>query len=71
MRVVGIIIGLLVAAAGGVLAYRAFFVEPSAGVLITDTDVREFPNTLRIASGVILLILGAALAFYAARRKPL
>jgi hypothetical protein len=71
MRIVGIIIGLLVAAAGGVLAYRAFFIEPSAGVVITDTDVREVPNTLRVASGVILLVLGAALAFYSARRKPL
>jgi hypothetical protein len=71
VKVVGIIIGLLVAAAGGVIAYRALFLEPSAGVVITETDVREVPNTLRVASGIILLILGAGLAFFAARRKPL
>lgn len=71
MKVVGIIIGLLVAAAGGVIAYRALFLEPSAGIVITETDVREVPNTLRVVSGIILLILGAGLAFFAARRKPL
>jgi hypothetical protein len=71
MRIAGIIIGLVAAAAGGVMVYRALFLEPSAGVVITETGVREFPNTLRLASGIILLILGACLAFFAARRKPM
>jgi hypothetical protein len=71
MRIAGIIIGLLVAAVGGTIAYRALFLEPSAGVVITNESVREIPNTLRIASGIILLIIGAALAFFAARRKPM
>ncbi len=71
MKIAGIIIGLLVAAIGGTIAYRALFLEPSAGVVITNESVREIPNTLRIASGIILLIIGAALAFFAARRKPM
>jgi hypothetical protein len=71
MRVLGITIGLVVAAIGGVLAFRALFIEPSAGVVITDRSVREFPNTLRVASGIILFILGAAVAFLAARRRPI
>ena len=52
MRVIGIIVGLLVAAIGGVIAYRALYVEPSAGVIVTPDSVREFPNTLRLASGL-------------------
>jgi hypothetical protein len=71
MRVIGIIVGLLVAATGGVIAYRALYVEPSAGVIVTTDSVREFPNTLRLASGILLLLLGTAVAFFAARRKPM
>ena len=71
MRALGITIGLLVAAIGGVIAYRALFIEPGAGVVITDRSIREFPNTLRVASGIILFILGGAVAFYAARRRPM
>ena len=70
-RVIGFILGLAVAAAGGVIAYRALFLEPSAAVLVTNTDIREVPNTLRVTGGIIMLIAGMALAFYAARRKPL
>jgi hypothetical protein len=71
MRVVGIIIGLLIAAIGGVIAYRALFIEPGTSVVITDRSVRELPNTLRVTSGIILLILGASVAYFAARRKPM
>ena len=70
-RVVGFILGLAVAVAGGVIAYRALFLEPSAAIVVTNTDIREVPNTLRVAGGIIMLIAGMALAFYAARRKPL
>ena len=66
-----IIIGLLVATIGGVIAYRAFFLEPSSAIVITDSNIREVPNTIRVASGIILVVLGAAMAFFAARRKPL
>ena len=61
----------MVAATGGVIIYRALFLEPSAAIVVTNTDIREVPNTLRVVGGIIMLIAGMALAFYAARRKPL
>ena len=70
-RVIGFILGLAVAAGGGVIAYRALFLEPSAAIVVTNTDIREVPNTLRVTGGMIMLVAGMALAFYAARRKPL
>jgi hypothetical protein len=59
---------MAIAAAGGVIAYRALFVEPSAAVLLTQTEVRELPNTLRVAGGFAMLIVGGMLAFVGARR---
>lgn len=70
-RVIALIIGLVVATAGGVIAYRALFLEPSAAIVVTNTDVREFPNTVRATGGIIMLIGGMALAFFAARHKPM
>jgi hypothetical protein len=64
-----ILLGLLLATVGGVIAYRALFIEPSAGVLITNTDIREIPNALRVGGGILLLIGGACLAFLSARRR--
>ncbi|MGB7921664.1 MAG: hypothetical protein WCF57_00335 [Pyrinomonadaceae bacterium] len=69
MRIIAFIVGLLIAATGGVIAYRALFLEPSAAVVITERDVRELPNTLRVTGGLVMLVLGAGLAFLAARRK--
>ncbi|HEV2911908.1 MAG TPA: hypothetical protein VGX92_01215 [Pyrinomonadaceae bacterium] len=70
VRVIVLIVGLGVAVAGGVIAYRALFLEPSSTFVITGTDVRELPNTLRVATGLVMLIFGTALAIFAARRKP-
>lgn len=70
LRALVIILGLVLAAAGGVIAYRAFFIEPSAAVVISERGVRELPNTLHVVEGIVLLILGAALAFMAAIKKP-
>jgi hypothetical protein len=70
-RIVGFIVGVAVAAVGGVIAYRALFLEPSAAVVVTGSEIHELPNTARILWGVLMLIAGMALAFYAARRKPL
>lgn len=72
MRLVALILGLAVAAWGGVIAYRAFFLEPSGTAVInTGTGaVHEFPNMLRAALGLTMLIGGACIAFFAARRKP-
>ncbi len=69
LRAIAIILGIVLAAVGGVIAYRAYFLEPSAAVVISNTGVRELPDTFRVIGGLILLILGAAMAFIAARRK--
>jgi hypothetical protein len=71
VRAAAVILGIVVAAAGGVIAYRALFVEPHAAIVITDKNVRELPNMARVSVGVILLVAGAALAFFSAlRRRP-
>ncbi|HEY3038271.1 MAG TPA: hypothetical protein VGJ66_06015 [Pyrinomonadaceae bacterium] len=69
LRVVAIILGIVVAAIGGVIAYRAFFIEPSSAVVISNEGVRELPNTFKVVEGIVLLIVGAAIAFAAAVRK--
>lgn len=69
MRILGIILGIVIAAIGGVIAYRSLFLEPTAAVVITETEVRELPNTARVVGGVALLAIGTGLAFLAARRR--
>jgi hypothetical protein len=69
LRVALVIFGIVLAAVGGVLAYRSYFVEPNAAVVITDTAVREVPNMARVAVGLLLLAAGAALALSAALRR--
>jgi 4-amino-4-deoxy-L-arabinose transferase-like glycosyltransferase len=64
-----VIFGIVVAAVGGAIAYRALFLEPASAVLITNTEVRELPNYARVVGGVLLLIAGAAVAFFTAIRK--
>ena len=68
MKIIVFIVGLAIAAAGGVIAYRAFFLEPASAVLVTETQVRELPNTLRVVGGIAMLIVGTCLAFFGARR---
>ena len=68
MKAIFVIVGLAIATAGGVIAYRALFLEPSAAVVVTETEVRELPNTLRVAGGMAMLVVGASLAFFGARR---
>lgn len=69
MRVLFVIFGIALAAGGGVLAYRSYFVEPSAAVVITDSAVREVPNMARITVGLLLLAAGTAVALCAALRR--
>jgi hypothetical protein len=69
VRVFLIICGIVLGTAGGVFAYRAYFVEPHSAVVITDTAVREVPNLARVAGGLVLLLAGAAVAFFAALRR--
>ncbi|HYG80976.1 MAG TPA: hypothetical protein VD861_11340 [Pyrinomonadaceae bacterium] len=73
MRLVALILGMVVAAWGGVIAYRAFFLEPDAAVVINTASgaVSEYPNLLRASLGILMLAGGACAAFFAARRKPM
>ena len=71
LRLIVIILGILIAAFGGAIAYRALFLEPTAAVVNTNTEVRELPNTLRVGGGIALLVTGASLAFFAGRRRSL
>ena len=70
LRALAVIFGIVLAAIGGVIAYRAFFVDPSAAVLLTNESVRQLPNTLNVVEGIALFIVGAGIAFSAAVRKP-
>ena len=69
-RAFAIVFGIVLAAVGGVIAYRAVYVDPSAAVLISNEAVRQLPNTLNVVEGIVLLIVGAAIAFASAVRKP-
>jgi hypothetical protein len=69
VRVLFVILGIALAAAGGVLAYRSYFVEPSAAVVITDSAVREVPDVARVTVGLLLLAAGTAVALFAALRR--
>ena len=70
LRLVAIILGIVLAAVGGVIAYRAFFLEPTAAVVISSEGVRELPDTFRVVGGIALLIVGSAIAFTAGLRRP-
>jgi hypothetical protein len=59
----------MLATVGGVITYRALYVEPKSAVVITDTDVRELPNYTRVVGGALLFVAGTALALFAATRK--
>jgi len=69
LRPIIVVCGIVLAAIGGVIAYRAMFLEPSAAYVISNEGVRELPNTFRIIEGVALLIVGAVIAFFAAVRR--
>ena len=69
MRIFIIIAGIILAAVGGVTAYRAFFLEPSTAVVISESGVRELPDYFKVATGLALLVIGAMLAVGAATRR--
>ena len=69
LRAIFVIFGIVIAAVGGVIAYRAYFLEPTSAVIISNKEVRELPDTFRVVGGIVLLIVGAALAYAAALRK--
>ena len=69
LRPIIVICGIVLAAIGGVIAYRAIFLDPTAAYVISNEGVRELPNTFRIIEGIALLIVGAVVAFFAAIRR--
>ena len=69
MKAFLLIVGLLLATVGGVITYRALYLEPRSAVVITDTEVRELPNYTRVVGGALLFVSGTALALFAALRK--
>ena len=56
LRIIFMIFGIVLGAVGGVIAYRAYFLEPTAAIVISNEGVRELPNTFRIVGGLLLLI---------------
>jgi hypothetical protein len=66
LKTIVVVFGIVLAAVGGVIAYRAFFIEPSTAIVISHEGVRELPDTFRVIEGLVLLIVGAAIAFTAA-----
>ena len=70
MKGVLLIVGILVATAGGVITYRALYVDPKSAVVITETEIRQIPNQARVVGGALMFVGGTALAFFAAVRKP-
>jgi hypothetical protein len=69
MKALLLIVGILAATAGGVITYRALYVEPKSAVVITETEVRQIPNQARVVAGALMFVSGSALALYAAIRK--
>jgi len=69
LRPIIVVCGIVLAAIGGVIAYRAIFLDPTAAYVISNEGVRELPNTFRIVEGVALLVVGAVVAFFAAVRR--
>jgi hypothetical protein len=69
VKTILMIVGILLATAGGVITYRALYVEPKSAVVITETEVRELPNYTRVIGGALLFVGGSALAIYSAVGK--
>ena len=69
MRALMLIVGILVATAGGVITYRALYVEPKSELVITETEIRQIPNQARVVGGALMFVGGSALALFAATRK--
>jgi hypothetical protein len=70
MKALLLIVGIVVAVAGGVIAYRALYIEPKSAIVISESGrVRELPNQARVVSGALLFVGGSAIAIFAATRR--
>lgn len=70
MKALLLILGIILAVIGGVITYRALYVEPRSAVVITNDEIRELPNYTRVVGGALLFVGGTALALFAVTRKP-
>ena len=71
MKVLLLIVGIVVATAGGVITYRTLYVEPKSAVVISETGIRQIPNQARVVGGALLFVGGSALALFAATRRKI
>jgi hypothetical protein len=69
MKALLLILGVLIATAGGVITYRALYVEPKSAVVITETGIRQIPDQARVVGGALMFVGGSALALFAATRR--
>jgi len=69
MKPLLLILGIILATIGGVITYRALYLEPKSAVVITETQIRELPNYARVVGGALLFVGGSALALFAATRR--
>jgi hypothetical protein len=69
MKTFLLIVGIMVATAGGVITYRALYLEPKSVVISDEGNVSERPNYTRVIGGALLLVGGSALALHSAVRK--
>ncbi len=72
-RIAAAIVGLILAIAGFVIAYRAFFLDPGHGVYVTNSGATgQVPALWRVAGGLLVCVTGLGAAYYAARasRRP-
>ena len=51
MKTILLIVGILVATAGGVITYRALYLEPKSVVITADGSINEVPNYTRVIGG--------------------
>jgi hypothetical protein len=68
-RILLIIFGIVMAAVGGVVAYRAYFLAPPEAIVINESGIREVPDFFRVISGLMLFVVGAAIAVTVAARR--
>jgi hypothetical protein len=69
MKVLLLIAGVIIATAGGVITYRALYIEPKSAVIITETGSRQIPNQAKVVGGALMFVGGTALALFAATRR--
>jgi predicted outer membrane lipoprotein len=69
MKALFLILGVLIATAGGVITYRALYLEPKSAVVVTETGIRQIPDQARVVGGALMFVGGSALALFAATRR--